>query len=48
MSEYKRGVTTAFVEPKGNGMWGTYGKILNNIEKEYLLEVIKKIFRILI
>lgn len=43
VSEYKRGVTTAFVEPKGNGMWGTYERILNNTEKEYLLEVIKKI-----
>ena len=30
-SEYKRGVTTAFVEPKGNGMWGTYERILNNM-----------------
>ncbi len=43
VSEYKRGVTTAFIEPKGNGMWGTYGRILNDTGKEYLLEVIKKI-----
>lgn len=43
VSEYKRGVATAFVEPKGNGMWGTYRRILNDTEKEYLLEVIKKI-----
>ena len=43
VSEYKKGVATAFIEPKGNRMWGTYGKILNDTEKEYLLEVIKKI-----
>jgi len=43
VSEYKRGVATAFIEPKGNRMWGTYGKILNDTEKEYFLEVIKKI-----
>ena len=43
VSEYKRGVTTAFVETKGNRMWGTYERILNDTEKEYFLEVIKKI-----
>ncbi len=43
VSEYKRGVTTAFIEPKGNGMWGTYERVLNDTEKEYFLEVIKKI-----
>ncbi|MCI9078590.1 MAG: ABC transporter permease [Lachnospiraceae bacterium] len=43
VSEYKKGVATAFIEPKGNRMWGTYGKILNDTEKEYLLEVVKKI-----
>jgi len=43
VSEYKRGFTTAFVETKGNRMWGTYGRILNDTEKEYFLEVIKKI-----
>lgn len=43
VSEYKRGVATAFIEPKGNGMWGTYARVLNDTEKEYFLEVIKKI-----
>lgn len=43
VSEYKRGVVTAFIEPKGNGMWGTYARVLNDTEKEYFLEVIKKI-----
>lgn len=43
VSEYKRGVATAFIEPKGNGMWGIYARVLNDTEKEYFLEVIKKI-----
>ena len=43
VSDYKKGITTAFIEPKGNKMWGTYERILNNTEKEYFLEVIKKI-----
>ncbi len=43
VSDYKKGVTTAFFEPKGNGMWGTYKRTLNYTEKEYFLEVIKKI-----
>lgn len=43
VSDYKRGITVAFFEPKGNGMWGTYERTLNSTEREYFIEVIKKI-----
>lgn len=43
VSDYNKGFTTAFYEPKGKGMWGTYEVKLNNTSKEYFLDVIKKI-----
>lgn len=42
-TDYKKGGTLAYYEPKENSTWGIYTKKLNDIEKEYFLSIIKKI-----
>lgn len=43
VSDYKRGITTICGSPEGTGWWGSHTRILNDTEKDYFLEVIKKI-----
>lgn len=43
VSDYKKGITTICGSPEGTGWWGSHKRILNDTEKGYFLEIIKKI-----
>lgn len=43
VSDYKKGITTICGKPEGTGWRGSHTRILNNTERGYFLEVIKKI-----